>query len=87
MRAAYFIRLTLVVGAAACVVVGVKRICETVAYHVSYDPYWLLILALPFVPIILIAPRSATPQKRGLFCFIGLVEAVVIASDFFLVWR
>lgn len=87
MRITYFIRLALIIGAAACFVIGVKRICETVVYHVSLDPIELLIIALPFVPILLIAPRSATFQKRILLGFIGLLEAVVISSDFFLVLR
>lgn len=87
MRAANFIRLVLVIGAAACLVIGVKRICEAVVYHVNLDPIELLIVALPFVPILLIAPHSATVQKRFLFGFIGFIEAVVIASDFFLVLR
>ena len=92
MRAAYFIRLVLIIGAAACVVVGIKRICEAVAYHMTLDPVELLIIALPFLPILMIAPRTSTAQKRFLFGtylfgFIGFIEAVVIASNFILVLR
>jgi len=77
----------LIIGAAACFVIGVIRICEVFAYRVNHDFVDLLIISLPFVPIILIAPRSATFQKRSLFIFVGLVEAVVIATNFFIVLR
>jgi hypothetical protein len=87
MRVAYFIRLALIIGAAACFVIGVKGICEAVAYHASLDPIVLLIMALPFVPIIMMAPSSMTAQKHFRCIFTGLLEAVVIVSNFFLVWR
>ena len=87
MRTTYFIRLALIVGAAACFAIGVKQVCGAIAYDASLDPVFFLILVLPFVPIILMAPSSMTAQKRFRFVFAGLLEAVIIVSNFFLVWR
>ena len=77
-------RILLIVGAAACFVIGVKWTCEGIAY---YCPMSFPIAALAFVPIILIAPRSATSKKRALFVSLALTEAIVIVSDFVLVLR
>jgi len=87
MKAKYFVRLVLIIGAAACLVVGVKRIAELIVYRVTLDPVELLIIALPFVPIFLVAPRSAGPKKHVFFGFAAVLETAVIVSNFLFVLR
>ena len=87
MKATSIVRLVLVAGAAACLVVGVKRIAELIVYRVTLDPIELLIIVLPFIPIFLVAPRSAGPKKHLLFGFATVLETAVIVSNFVLVLR
>jgi hypothetical protein len=87
MKKDYLIRLVLIIGAAASLVVGVKRIAELIMYQVTLDPVELVIIALPFVPIFLMAPRSAGPKKHVLFGFAAALETIVITSNFVLVLR
>jgi hypothetical protein len=83
-----FIRIILIVGAAACLVIGGKRIAEAIVYHIDVLNFWeLLITALPFIPIILLAPKSATHKKPVLLIFVALLEILVIVSNLFMVLR
>jgi hypothetical protein len=83
-----FIRIILIIGASACFVIGAKRIAEAVVYHVGAFNFWeLLIVALPFIPMVLLAPRSATCKKPVLLVFLAVVEMLVIVSNFVLVLR
>jgi len=80
-------RKVLIVGASACCVIGGYRVCESIVYHANFDPYILIFCLTPFVPIILLAPNSVTPKKRGLFVFIGILETVIIVLNYFIVLR
>ena len=85
MRAGYFIRIVLIIGAAACVVIGGKMVAEDIVYHVNHDPWDLIFTMFPFVPIILIAPR----YKNGkvIYPIIGAAEAIIVVMNYFLVLR
>ena len=85
MRTAYFIRLALIIGAAACFVIGVKMVAQDIVYHVNHDPLDLFFTIFPFVPIILIAPR----YKNGkiIYPIIGAAEAIIVVMNYFLVLR
>lgn len=68
-----FIRIILIIGASACLVIGGKRIAEAIVYHIDVLNFWeLLIIALPFIPIILLAPKSATHKKPPLLIFVAV---------------
>jgi hypothetical protein len=78
----------LIIGAAACLVIGGKRIAEAVVYHIDLLNFWeLLILALPFIPIILLAPKSAIYKRPIRLIFVVVLEILVIVSNLFLVLR
>jgi len=74
-------RITLIVGAAICFVIGLKMVFMFIAYHIAFDLVPYLFTAVAFFPLILLAPRSSTPKKRSLFAFLGLTEMLVIAMD------
>lgn len=75
-------RILLIVGAAACFVVGIVRVCELVAYRMVLDWVDLLAIVLPFVPIFLAAPQSVMPKRKFLFGTTAALELIVIASYF-----
>jgi hypothetical protein len=85
MRATYFIRLVLIIGAAACFVIGVKVVAQDVVYHVNHDPFDMFITLFPFVPIIAMAPRYK--NGKWIYGFIGAAEALIILMDYFIVLR
>jgi len=79
------IRKILIVGAAACFVVGGIRVAEDIVYHVNFDPLDIFFTIFPFVPIILIAPRHK--DGRLIYGFIAGAEAINIVLNHFLVLR
>jgi len=85
MRAAYFIRLALVLGAAACFVIGAKMIAQDIVYHVNHDPLDLFFTIFPFIPIILIAPRYK--NRKVIYHIIGAAEVIIVVINYFLVLR
>jgi hypothetical protein len=78
------IRIILLAGAAACVVIGGKMAAQDIAYQM-YDSFSLLITVIPFVPLISMAPR----YKNGevIYGFTAIVEATVIVANYFMVLR
>jgi hypothetical protein len=78
-----YIRIILIIGAAVCFVAGIKWVYWTTACEC---PAALPLAILAFVPIILIAPSSAT-RKPILVIFIVMLETLVIAAGCTLVLR
>jgi hypothetical protein len=85
MRVAYFIRLVLIIGAAACFVIGVKMVAQDIVYHVNFDPFEFVFTVFPFIPIIAMAPRYK--DGRIIYSFIGAAEVLSILMNFFIVLR
>jgi predicted Co/Zn/Cd cation transporter (cation efflux family) len=79
------IRIILIIGAAACVVIGGKMVAQDIVYQVNTDPIDLFITIFPFVPIILMAPRYK--NGRIIYGFIAVVEILIIVMNYFLVLR
>jgi hypothetical protein len=79
------IRLACIVGACACFVVGMRFVYDDFAYHVNFDPFDALFTVVPFLPIILVAPR----YRNGtvVYAFIGLAEVVIVVMNHFIVLR
>jgi hypothetical protein len=80
------IRIILIIGAAACFVIGGKRVAEDIVYQVNLDSLdFLLFTAFPFLPIILMAPR----YKNGgvIYGFIAVAEILIIVTNHFVVLR
>jgi hypothetical protein len=79
------LRMACIVGACACFVIGVVFILQDIVYHISLDPLDLFFTAVPFFPIILVAPR----YKNGsiVYAFIGLAEIIIIVMNHFIVLR
>jgi hypothetical protein len=71
------IRTILIIGAAACCVVGLKWMYWTFAYPA---PAAIPIAVFAFVPIILIAPRSQISKRPVFIISLGLIEAIIIAG-------
>jgi hypothetical protein len=78
------IRLACIVGACICFVIGLRFIYDDIAYHVNFEDA-LLFTAVPFLPIIFMAPR----YKNGniVYAFIGLAEVIIIVMNHFIVPR
>jgi hypothetical protein len=70
------IRLACIVGACACVVYGIKMVYQNVAYQVNMDPFNVLLTLIPFLPIILVAPRYRNGTVA--YQFIGLAEIIIV---------
>jgi|GEM_PF-2969791 hypothetical protein len=79
------IRLTCIVGACACVVYGIKMVYQNVAYQIDMDPFNVLLTLVPFLPIILVAPR----YRNGtvVYLFIGLAEIIIVVFYHFVTPR
>jgi hypothetical protein len=78
------VRTILIIGAAACFVIGGKMVAEDSVYKI-HDSFDLLITMVPFAPLILMAPR----YKSGKFIygFTAFVETVIIVGNYFMVLR
>lgn len=77
------IRIILIIGASACFVAGIKWIYWTT---VCDCPSALPLAIVAFIPIVLIAPRSAT-RRPVLVIILAVLEVFVILSDCVLVLR
>jgi hypothetical protein len=79
------LRMACIVGACICFVIGVIFILQDIVYHINLDPIDLFFTAIPFIPIILVAPR----YKNGniVYFFIGLAEIIIIVINHFIVLR
>ena len=79
------LRMACIVGACICFVIGGMFILQDIVYHVSLDSIDLLFTSIPFLPIILVAPR----YKNGsiVYAFIGLGEIIIIVMNHFIVLR
>jgi len=76
-------RIALIVGAAICFFIGLRIILLTIAYHMAFEFIPSIYAAVAFVPLILLGPRSSTPEKELLFAFLGLTEVIVIGMASF----
>ncbi|HEV2327947.1 MAG TPA: hypothetical protein VGY56_04055 [Verrucomicrobiae bacterium] len=79
------IRLACIVGACACVIYGMKIIYDNVAYHMGIDTFTLLLTLVPFLPIILAAPRYRNGTAG--YLFIGLAEVIIVVLYHFVTPR
>jgi hypothetical protein len=79
------IRLACIGGACACFICGMKIVYINVAYHVDLDPFTVVLTLVPFLPIILVAPR----YRKGtiMYLFIGLAEFMIIVLYHFVTPR
>ena len=78
------IRIILIIGAAACFVIGGKMVAQDIVYQML-DPGSLFFSMFPFFPLILMAPR----YKNGgiIYGFIAAGEIVIIVLNHFIVLR
>ncbi len=80
------VRILLLIGAAACFVIGGKMVAQDIVYDVKLnDPFSFLITFFPFLPLILMAPRYK--NGKTIYSFIGAAEAIIIVMDHFTVLR
>ena len=78
-------RMACIVGACICFVIGGMFIVQDIVYHINLDAIDLFFTAIPFLPMILVAPR----YKNGkiVYAFIGLAEIFIIVLNHFIVLR
>jgi hypothetical protein len=77
-------RIILIIGAAACFVIGGKMVAQDIVYHMNDDAS-LFISIVPFIPIMLMAPRYK--DGKIIYGFIAAAEILIIVMNYFLVLR
>jgi hypothetical protein len=78
-RSETVIRLACIVGACVCFVIGLRFIYEKIVYDISLDLFELMFITIPFLPIVVVAPR----YRNGniVYAFIGLAEVIIIVMN------